>query len=155
MRRMRNVALEIAIEFIARFITEEYAIAGSLRRKEETVGDVDIIVSESLDAIMKRFEKDIKVKKVNGGEKKMDVDYKGMRFNIYHSELGSWGAMLFFLTGPAGYNIAYRKRAKMMGLKLDQYGLWNRYNELIASRTEENIYKALGKLYKEPELRGK
>jgi len=155
MRRMQNVALEIAIEFIAKFITEEYAIAGSLRRKEETVGDVDIIVSESLDGISKRFEDNVKVKRINGGDKKMDVDYKGMRFNIYHSELGSWGAMLFFLTGPAGYNISYRKRAKVMGLKLDQYGLWNRNNELIASRTEEQIYKALGKQYKEPELRGK
>jgi DNA polymerase (family X) len=62
--------------------------------------------------------------------------------------------MQFFLTGPAGYGIAYRRMAKAKGWKLDQYGLWNQHGELIASRTEHDIYKALGKEYKEPQERG-
>lgn len=63
--------------------------------------------------------------------------------------------MLFFLTGPAGYSIAYRKRAKEKGWHLDQYGLKDEHGDVIASRTESSIYKAFGKSYKQPELRGK
>jgi len=151
---MLETARSIALEFIKNFVKEKYEIAGSIRRGEPTIGDIDIIVSEPLADICKRIESSAHVRKVNGGDKKMDIDYKSMRFNIYHSEIDSWGAMLFFLTGPAGYSIAYRKRAKEKGYKLDQYGLWDN-GELIASRTEQHIYKALGKEYKEPEMRGK
>ena len=155
MRRTHDVALSIAMEFIEAFVKGEYTIAGSLRRKEPTIGDVDIIVSEPLIDISTRLTDSEFAKKINGGEKKMDVDYKQMRFNIYRSTLHAWGAMLFFLTGPAGYSIAYRRRAKELGYKLDQYGLWGKNGSLIASRTEEHIYSALGKQYKDPELRGK
>jgi DNA polymerase (family 10) len=155
MRRQYKIALGLATEFVSKFVKGEYAIAGSIRRQEPTIGDVDIIVSEPLSVITKRVESNSYAKKVNGGEKKMDIDYKGMRFNIYHSEIASWGAMLFFLTGPAGYQIAYRRRAKEKGWKLDQYGLWGKNGELLASRNESHIYRAFGKEYKAPELRGK
>lgn len=154
MRRQHATAMAIAKEFVEEFVIGEYAIAGSLRRKEPTVGDVDLIVNEDLDVIRENVLGNHHVKIINGGDMKMDLDYKGMRFNIYFSELASWGAMLFFLTGPARYQIAYRRRAKERGMKLDQYGLW-KGKELIASRTEAHIYKALGKEYKEPHLRGK
>jgi DNA polymerase/3'-5' exonuclease PolX len=92
---------------------------------------------------------------VRGGKKKLDVDYRGMRFNIYFAMPFYWGAMLFFLTGPASYAIAYRRKAKTKGWHLDQYGLKNEKGEVIASRTEASIYKAFDKSYKQPELRGK
>jgi len=156
MRRQYSVALQLADEFAVKFFNRgRFQIAGSIRRKEETIGDVDLITIENLDDIAKRIEVNSYARKVNGGQKKMDVDYKFMRFNIYHAEPEYWGAMLFFLTGPAGYSIAYRRKAKEKGWKLDQYGLVDQNLRLLAARTEEDIYKAFGKPYKAPEVRGK
>jgi len=155
MRRSYIVAIELAEEFIEKFLGQgKHEIAGSLRRNEPTIGDVDIVTTASLHEVAQRVETNFYAKKVTGKDKKMIVEYKCMQFDIYHSALESWGAMLFFLTGPAGYNIAYRRMAKAKGWKLDQYGLWNKDGELIASRTERDIYKAFGKEYKEPEQRG-
>lgn len=155
MRRTHKEALALANEFIRKFVKNEYIIAGSIRRKEATIGDVDIITADRLGDIEERMLADIYVKKVRGGEKKLDVDYKGMRFNVYFAMPFYWGSMLFFLTGPARYSIAYRMKAKKMKLKLNQYGLKDGYGDVIASRTEASIYKVFGKKYKEPELRGK
>jgi len=155
MRRPYKDAVAIANEFIKKFVHSEYVIAGSIRRKEATIGDVDIITSEKMKVIATRIESNIFARKINGGEKKMDIDFKSMRFNIYFALPFYWGAMLFFLTGPAGYSIAYRKMAKEKGWHLDQYGLKDEHGDVIASRTESSIYKAFGKSYKQPELRGK
>lgn len=155
MRRPHKEALALANEFIRKFVRHEYVIAGSIRRKEATIGDVDIVTGDKLCDIEERMLADIHIKKVRGGEKKLDVDYKKMRFNIYYATQFYWGAMLFFLTGPASYSIAYRRMAKKKGWHLDQYGLRGRKGETMASRTEASIYKVFGKSYKQPELRGK
>lgn len=155
MKQPYKKALSIANDFINRFVVNEYVIAGSIRRKETMIGDVDIITMAPLSTIEKAFSRCKSVAKVNGGEKKMDVDYRGMRFNIYFAMPFYWGAMMLFLTGPAHYSIAYRRMAKKKGWHLDQYGLKDEKGAVIASRTEVGIYKAFGKLYKEPELRGK
>lgn len=155
MRRSFTVAMELAEEFIEKFLKGgKSEIAGSLRRNDETIGDVDIITSLSLYEVELRLARNIYARKLTGKDKKMIVEYKSMQFDIYHAELDHWGAMLFFLTGPAGYGIAYRRIAKEKGWKLDQYGLWNKDGEIIASRTEHDIYKAFGKEYKEPKQRG-
>lgn len=148
-------ALDIADDFIGQFITNEYAIAGSIRRKEKIIGDVDIITAAPLITVERCFASCKGVVKVRGGLKKLDVDYRKMRFNIYFAMPFYWGSMLFFLTGPASYAIAYRRMAKAKGWHLDQYGLRDEHGSVIASRTEASIYKAFGKSYKEPELRGK
>jgi DNA polymerase (family 10) len=148
-------ATKLAEEFFVRFSRGGiYNVAGSIRRKEPDVGDIDLIVREPLDGIAYSCTKSGKATIVNCGKKKMDVDYKGMRFNIYYTYTWNLGAMLFFLTGPKGYVIAYRKRAKESGMLLNQYGLY-KGSKLIAGKTEEEIYEALGKTYKQPELRGK
>jgi len=155
MRRSYIVAMELAEEFVEKFLHGgKSEIAGSLRRNEPTIGDVDIITSLALQEVEYRIAKNVYARKLTGKDKKMIVEYKCMQFDIFHSELGGWGAMLFFLTGPAGYGIAYRRIAKAKGWKLDQYGLWNKDGEIIASRTEHDIFKAFGKEYKEPEQRG-
>lgn len=147
-----KVAMSLAKEFINKFIDGDHAIVGSIRRKEASIGDVDIMTSEALVQVSNRFNDD--VIDVRGGDQKLDVDYKGVRFNIYHAEPRYWGSMLFFLTGPRKYQIAYRAKAKSKGWTLNQYGLWDKDDKLIASKTENDIYKALDKQYKEPELRG-
>lgn len=155
MKRPYATALSIANDFINRFVVNEYVIAGSIRRKETMIGDVDIITMAPLASIEKAFSRCPTVVNVRGGDKKLDVDYRGMRFNIYFAMPFYWGAMMFFLTGPASYSIAYRRIAKKKGWHLDQYGLKNEKGEVIASRTEVGIYKAFGKKYREPEFRGK
>lgn len=155
-RRQLYVASRLAEEFITRFVKCECAVAGSIRRKEPTIGDVDLIVSEPLHDIEMRIKAlgSVYVRKVNGGEKKMDVDYKDLRFNLFYAEPHYWGAMLFYLTGPAGYSIAYRRIAKSRGWVLNQYGLHDENGKVLAAKTEEDIYDAFGKEYKKPELRG-
>src|SRR3989344_4530360 len=64
----------------------------------------------------------------------------------------SYGAALNYFTGSKEHNIALRQIAKDRGLKLSEYGLFNG-NKFIAGRTEEELYKALGLKYVEPELR--
>ena len=160
MRRTYSVAAKIAYDFCKMFLknSSNWQIAGSIRRMENTIGDVDIITSEPLLSVTKRIEEFSHrrlIHKINGGDKKMDVDYKNMRFNIYYATPKYWGAMLFFLTGPVGYSIAYRRMAKERGWKLDQYGLHDRKGKVIAASSEYEIYKAFGKSYKEPERRGK
>lgn len=156
LRRQLYVASALVEEFAARFIIARYEVAGSIRRKEATIGDADLVVAEPLALIEKRIaaSRSPYVKIVRGQDKRLDVDYKELRFNIFYAEPEYWGAMLFYLTGPSGYGIAYRKMAKSKGWTLNQYGLFNGDDKAICSRTEREIYEALGKEYKEPELRG-
>lgn len=153
MRHSHKEALSIANAFIKKYVSGEYVIAGSIRRNEPTIGDIDIMTSDPLGVIEQKLGDD--AIKIRGKSKKLDVDFKGMRINIYFATSLYWGAMLFFLTGPRSYEIAYRVKAKKKGWKLDQYGLWDKDDNVIASRTETSIYKALGKSYKQPELRGR
>ena len=155
MKHPYKKALALANVFIKKFIFGEYCIAGSIRRKEAMVGDVDIVTSDSLDKIEEWLAFSSDVKKVRGGKKKLDVDFKGVRFNIYHAKPEYWGAMIFFLTGPRQYEIAYRVKAKKSGWKLTQYGLFDSLGKVIAAKTEAAIYKAFNKSYKAPEMRGK
>lgn len=158
MKKTYREAMEIAIDFIDKFLVGKNEIAGSLRRKEDLIGDVDIVTNDPLSHLLSRFKTrklKYKVEEVAGGDAKLDIDYRGMRFNIFYAEPSYWGSMMFYLTGPGGYGIAYRRRAKERGWKLNQYGLFNENGKLIASKTETDIYHALGKEYKSPELRGK
>lgn len=96
MRIPYDAALVVANEFISKFINGEYVIAGSIRRKEATIGDVDIITSDPLSRITTRLESNVFAKKVNGGAKKMDVDYKNVRFNLYFALQLYWAACSSF-----------------------------------------------------------
>lgn len=146
-------ALALAHEFIAKFITGRYEIAGSIRRKETVIGDIDIVTTDPLINLPDRFTKDVHV--VRGKYLKLDVDYRGVRVNVYYCKPPYWGSMMFYLTGPKNYTIAYRKIAASKGYVLNQYGLFDQAGNTIANKTEHEIYAALGKQYKQPELRGK
>lgn len=128
-------------------------IAGSIRRGEPPK-DVDILVIGDRDLIYELME-DIG-EPIRVGDKILSYLVDGVQVDIYFTTPKSWGAALFFLTGPAGYGIGYRRIAKRKGLLLNQYGLFDRKTgKYIAGRTEKSIYEALGKSYKRPELRGK
>lgn len=126
-------------------------IAGSIRRKEPIVGDIDAMAIGNL----KRIQHYEPFEFIKGKEKSVTFMFKNHQVNLYAYEKKYYGSMLFFLTGPGRYNIALRKIAKKQGKKLSQYGIFDLKGNLIASKTEEDMYKALNKSYKAPELRGK
>lgn len=132
---------------------------GSVRRQRPEVGDLDIIVDGPLGLLRSSAAAGAGFRWVEGGDEKATLAYEptGARFaiqiNILRTGPERWGAAMLYFTGPAGYNIAYRARAKRMGMLLNENGLF-RLGQCIASKTEEDIYKALGKKYKSPEDRG-
>ena len=127
-----------------------FFLSGSVRRgKEEDIHDLDVIyIGDSIPPI-KGAVAYVK------GPKIQRFSLFGEQIDVYLIDLKHFGAMLLFLTGPQKYNIIMRAKAKYKGMKLNQYGLYDREtNELIASKTEEDIYNAMNLNYKPPELRG-
>jgi len=125
-------------------------VAGSIRRKELSIGDIDIIVEGDLEKVKTIPGVEFK----NGGDTRLTLVYDGQQINVFRAELEYWGSMLFSLTSPTGSQIHYRAKAKSMNMVFNQYGLW-KDGKCIASKTEQDIYAAFGKPYKEPERRGK
>lgn len=125
-------------------------VCGSIRRKKPEIGDVDIICKGDLSKLnnIKEF------KIIRGGKESYTFIYNGQQVNLYKYDDSYYGAMLFYLTGPQQYQIAYRQLAKKKGYKLSQFGLFDKNNKFIAGKTEEEIYEKLGKQWKSPELRG-
>lgn len=150
-------------------------IAGSIRRGKSNPRDVDIVlIPQSKKAKKEILDYASKQKKghIGQGEKLASYNIDGAEVDLYFATKENWGAMLLYLTGPQKYNIGLRMVAKKKGLLLNQYGLWkvitrcvlgkkgeelpvDNMKILVASKTEEDIYKALGKEWKAPELRGK
>jgi DNA polymerase (family X) len=135
---------------------QRYVIAGSYRRKRETVGDFDVLIetNDPLDAI-KFFTKQDEVKEVlAAGETKASVKLQNnfqVDVRVVPSE--SWGAALLYFTGSKAHNIELRTIAIKKGLRLNEYGLFKSDETVVAGATEEEIYKALGMDYIEPEIR--
>mgnify|MGYP001612979673 CR=1 FL=1 len=131
------------------------AVAGSLRRMQETIGDLDILVtSERPKEVMKFFVSMPEVAHIySQGETKTMVRLKnGMDADLRVVPDRSFGAALQYFTGDKRHNITLRILAEKRGYKLNEYGLW-RGKKLIAGRTEEEIYRALGMEVPPPEIR--
>ncbi len=129
--------------------------AGSLRRRKETIGDVDfLVISQAPKIVMDFFVKLPGIVKVWGkGNTKASVRVKdGFDMDIRVLPAKSYGAGLQYFTGSVEHNIVLRKIAMEKGLKLSEYGLF-RGAKMIAGRTEEEIYKTLGMDWIAPELR--
>lgn len=129
--------------------------AGSIRRMQETVGDLDILVISNKPAKVMDFF--VKMPEVQGiiekGPTRTSVRLKiGMDADVRVLPPESFGAALQYFTGDKYHNIALREIAIKKGYKLNEYGLF-RGDKLIAGKTEEEIYKKLGMEWMEPELR--
>jgi len=125
---------------------KKISLAGSLRRMKETIGDVDfLVVSPQPERVMDFFVSLPGVVKIWGkGATKSSVRMKeGYDMDIRVVPEKSYGSALQYFTGSKEHNIATRKIAIEKGFKLNEYGI----------KTEEEVYKALGLPYIEPELR--
>jgi DNA polymerase (family 10) len=130
-------------------------VAGSFRRMRETVGDLDVVVSASdAGAVGKRLLVYDEIAQVLAtGPTRTSVRLKsGLQVDVRIVAPASFGAALQYFTGSKAHNIALRRRAQARGLKLNEYGLF-RGARVVAGRTEEEIYAALGLPWIAPELR--
>ena len=134
---------------------EKISLAGSVRRRKETIGDVDIlVVSDKPSKIMDFFVKLEGVEKVWArGPTKSSVRMKdGFDIDIRIVPQKSYGSALQYFTGNKDHNVATRRIAMSKGLKLSEYGVFFGKKQ-IAGRTEKEVYEAIGLPYIEPELR--
>ncbi len=131
------------------------AVAGSVRRRRDTVGDVDLLVASGRPGpIMDAFVAMPEVVRVYAqGETKTSLRLStGIDADLRVVDPRSYGAALQYFTGSKTHNVALRRIARQKGLKLSEYGLF-RGDRMIAGRTEEEIYAALGLRYVPPEMR--
>ncbi len=139
---------------------EHLSICGSLRRSRETIGDVDLLVASSAAApIMDAFCRAPTVDRVlaHGETKSSVVVKRGLQIDLRVVPPPSWGAALLYFTGSKEHNVRLRGFALRKKLLLNEYGLYRVGEEKggtpVASRTEEDIYAALGMAWIPPELR--
>ena len=134
---------------------DRITVAGSVRRKKETIGDADfLIISDNPKPVMDFFINMPEVAQVFAhGKTKSAVKMKnGLDVDLRVLSEKSYGAALNYFTGSKDHNVELRGIAIKNGYKLNEYGLFKGKKQ-IAGRTEEELYKALGLRYIEPELR--
>lgn len=134
---------------------ERIEVAGSFRRRKETIGDVDLlVVSAKPERVMEKILALPAVAHVYGtGPAKTNLRLKsGIDVDVRIVAAKSWGAALAYFTGSQPHNIALRTLAQRHGWKLSEYGLF-KGEVLLAGRTEHEVYERLGLPYIEPELR--
>jgi DNA polymerase (family 10) len=136
---------------------DKISIAGSLRRMKETIGDIDILASsDSPDEVMDFFSNYPDVSRVLlKGSTKTSVlleDNIQVDFRVVKPE--SFGAALQYFTGSKEHNVKMRSIAIKKGLKLNEYGLFDKKTDkYVVGKTEKEVYNKLGLKYIEPELR--
>lgn len=130
-------------------------IAGSIRRKKETIGDIDLlVVTEEPQKVRDFFANLDKVESVVAkGEDKSTVRLKeGVEADLRAVSEKSFGSALIYFTGSKETNIRMRKIAMDKDMKLNEYGLFQD-EKRIAGRTEEGVFQKMGMSYIAPELR--
>jgi DNA polymerase (family 10) len=134
---------------------DEIDVAGSFRRRKETIGDLDIVVScTNPSAVIARFGKFGDVTHVaSQGDTRSTVRLSsGLQVDLRVVEPAAFGAAMQYFTGSQAHNIELRKVAQAKQLKLNEYGVY-RGSKCIAGRTETEVYGVLGLDWIPPELR--
>ena len=141
------------------------AIAGSIRRRRQSVGDIDLVViPRDLAALVARLNQSTRL--VSGkdsnqirimtvpklGDVQLDifVAHEG-KSGLFGGQPGNWGSLLLCRTGSPRHNIRICARAKENGFSWHPYqGVKNAQGDIIVSETEEQIYAALGLPFIDP-----
>ncbi|HEY8400299.1 MAG TPA: DNA polymerase/3'-5' exonuclease PolX [Cytophagaceae bacterium] len=134
--------------------------AGSIRRKKETIGDVDILVAakeKDRKKIIETFIAREEIERVLAkGDTKASVIIKNFnkQVDLRIIDEKEWGAALQYFTGSKPHNIHLRKLGIEKGYKLNEYGLFDATSDkLITGESEQEVYKLLGLQFIPPELR--
>ncbi len=156
-----SVALPLATRIVERMLevpgVAHASYCGSLRRFEETIGDVDVVVAAGdpgpvMDALVSMSV----VERVlgRGGSKASVVTHRGTQVDLRVVAEPQLGAARLYFTGSKGHNIKLRQRALARGMTLNEYALSEvSSGRVVASETEEQIYEALGLPWIPPVLR--
>ena len=152
-------------------------VAGSLRRRRETIGDVDLVCAvddmKNTPAVAAEFQKLPEVQKVlaSGPAKVSVIAAGGVQVDLRMVPVDRFGSALMYFTGSKEHNVKIRGRAQDMGFTLNEWGLfklaeWEKSEaekkrtpgevppvKPVASAAEADIYKKLGLAYVEPEMR--
>ena len=162
----RPVADRVLAFFESLDAVERVDVAGSLRRWRPTIGDIDVLVgSDDADAVVEAFESWEEAGTViEAGTSKASVRKNGMRVDLRVVVDEEFGAALQYFTGSKDHNVAVRNRAIDMGLKVNEYGVFDisdiedpdsgqRVGKRVAGETEEGVYEALDMAWMPPEIR--
>ena len=151
----RNVAETVVEDLLQLKSVTQAAVAGSCRRRRETCGDLDVLAtSGDADAAMDLLAQHQLVDTVlQRGTTKQRVRLKsGVEMDLRVVPDESYGAAMQYFTGSKEHNVTVRQRAKDLGLKVNEYGVF-RGEDQIAGATEEDVYQALDLPWIPPELR--
>jgi DNA polymerase (family 10) len=153
-------ALGLADSIIARLRTATGVLrveaAGSLRRRCETVGDLDILVgTRDPDPVMRAFTALDEVAAVLGqGPTRSAVRlHSGLQVDLRAVDPDCFGAALHYFTGSKAHNVALRGLAARRGLKINEYGVFDESGARLGGATEEQVFAAVGLPWIPPELR--
>jgi DNA polymerase (family 10) len=134
---------------------KEVVLAGSYRRRQETIGDLDILVTcKKTCQVMERFVhyEDVHHVISQGTTRATVILRSGLQVDLRVVPQVSYGAALHYFTGSKAHSIAVRKLGQQHHLRINEYGVF-RGNKRIAGRSEEEVYAQVGLPYIEPELR--
>ncbi len=134
---------------------QQIEVAGSFRRRRETIGDLDILVTSTApDQAMARFIKYPDVNRVvSQGPTRATVRLSGgLQVDLRAVEPDAYGSALQYFTGSQAHSIELRKIAQAKKFKLNEYGVFEGTRR-VAGRTEEEVYGVLGLDWIPPELR--
>ena len=137
---------------------ERVEVAGSIRRGKEMIGDIDLLViaqdSSPVMALTATMPGVVEV--LARGDKKTSVLLaQGIQVDVRVVDAPVFGSALHYFTGSKEHHVKLRTRAKRQGLKISEYGVFSVQDDQtpLASRTEEDLYRALGLPWIPPELR--
>ncbi|MEW6457361.1 MAG: DNA polymerase/3'-5' exonuclease PolX [Acidobacteriota bacterium] len=136
---------------------EKISPAGSVRRKKDTIKDIDILItSANSGKVMDKFTSLPEAKEIiaKGVTKSSIRTEEGIQVDLRVVEPDSFGSALQYFTGSKEHNIRLREMARERNLKINEYGIFNeKTGKKIGGREEIEIYKTLGLSFIEPELR--
>ncbi|WP_152040588.1 DNA polymerase/3'-5' exonuclease PolX [Salinigranum salinum] len=162
----RPVADDVLAHLDGHDAVGDVAVAGSIRRWRETIGDVDVLVAsaaaERVVAAFTDWEDATSV--IESGTSKASVRADGTRVDLRVVVPDEFGAALQYFTGSKEHNVSLRNRAIARDLKMNEYGVFDvsgvddpdagqRVGERVAGTTEEEMYAALDLAWIPPELR--
>jgi DNA polymerase (family X) len=155
--RMLPAALDLVESLEKRASVERIEIAGSIRRRRDSIKDIDILATSPDPAgVMEAFTNLPQVEAIvmHGLTRSSVTIREGVQVDLRVVEPESFGAALAYLTGSKAHNVRLREMAVKRGLKINEYGIFrDEDDKRLGGEREEDVYRLLGLPFIPPELR--